>query len=925
MLVLGSGGVLITLTLVTQSIKGLFNTWIFSLNNFFSSESITYSIDKFKDPKHFEDEFGRLIRTLKIKRLVVIFDNLDRVPDKKALEVLSTIKTFLEPKDLEINKKEVVFLIPCDANAIRAHINNIYGTDRDNKAFETEEFLRKFFNTVLTIPDFIKTELESYAGEQLSLTNVPALNNPKIAWIITKAYRNNPRQIIQFVNILLGNYLLIKEREGEGKDFHKNFLNENILQLTTYLLLSELFPEEMNEVREKQIIDVMKAEKNLTTPKKTEFQDFVNETSLHIKIKDIRVFFTLRRSELEKIFVGIEDFFSSCVDNKVDEAKDFLLKIDLKTNKEVFSNVVKQRLYDISNEVSLISTISTLLNALNDINEKLSESAYGEIYEHLINKLPKLIDTIKPSSLSNQIIKPFRGYRHRLISLWLNVIYDLDKEKGDHLYKPQKNYIEEVFNELIPNPKWISNKNNKLKETISNQISNFWPWFPELIIKYPNSQLKFLNQSSIVNFINTFDPDDNGTSYVRDIELTFILNIDETLLNESHFASLLLKLSKLQDHENSIPFDNERETIKSDVVDFTHEFIKNFKQYFSSIDPTTVDQLTNSVVASVSGAPTIDSQKIFIPLLLDLQELSSDQTNPNTTNIINAFFQSSNVDSLNWVIKKAKHLDIIENSPFSQIFENRALADQNIFDNFYNQLSNYAKSSWLSKLCDTDIHRLLTKIAELKYKFPNKPELTKKLISKTESIPELNSRRQIFEAINELKCPGDAEQKNNLAGSITRHLFQPDQNYQQIGHDSLKGASYLNKTRKRKIIKDVFDNLRKPEVAEKYQPLAIRSISLGYIDGILNNEEQNEFLQFIFEELIKKSTNIQTITFGFDILSSLNPKYKDRNFNFEDIKIRYESESDENIKSALASGLKNLTFNDSDKFTKSYKAFVDSI
>jgi hypothetical protein len=70
-------------------------------------------------------------------------------------------------------------------------------------AFDPDEFLRKFFNTIIWIPDFIPSELEAFARARLKETGVPLLDNDYVAWIITKAFRNNPRQIIQFTNILL--------------------------------------------------------------------------------------------------------------------------------------------------------------------------------------------------------------------------------------------------------------------------------------------------------------------------------------------------------------------------------------------------------------------------------------------------------------------------------------------------------------------------------------------------------------------------------------------------------------------------------------------------------------------------------------------------------------------------------------------------
>ena len=55
---------------------------------------------------------------------MIAFDNLDRVGGEKAIEIMSTIKTFLDPVDEEVENVDVVFIIPCDESAIKRHLRN---------------------------------------------------------------------------------------------------------------------------------------------------------------------------------------------------------------------------------------------------------------------------------------------------------------------------------------------------------------------------------------------------------------------------------------------------------------------------------------------------------------------------------------------------------------------------------------------------------------------------------------------------------------------------------------------------------------------------------------------------------------------------------------------------------------------------------
>ncbi|MBE9501314.1 MAG: hypothetical protein IMY87_02665, partial [Chloroflexi bacterium] len=117
-----------------------------------TTETITTTTDRFQDPHEFEMEFKKIINQVAAKKLLIVIDNLDRVSCEKAIELLSTIKTFLE-------QKKCVFLIACDADAIKKHLESLYAPDSDNlegtSTLDGDEFLRKFFNSCLIIPEFI--------------------------------------------------------------------------------------------------------------------------------------------------------------------------------------------------------------------------------------------------------------------------------------------------------------------------------------------------------------------------------------------------------------------------------------------------------------------------------------------------------------------------------------------------------------------------------------------------------------------------------------------------------------------------------------------------------------------------------------------------------------------------------------------------
>ena len=405
---------------------------------------MTYGTDKLQDPHEFETEFGRVLNGLKYPRLLVIFDNLDRVTHDKALEVLSTIKTFLEPKDTENKKKEVVFLIPCDAPAIKSHVASVYKTEPNYAAFDPDEFLRKFFNTIIWIPDFIPSELESFARNMLKKTKAKDLDDDKVAWIITKAFRENPRQVVQFTNILLANYLLVKERE-KGGDLPKDFAKTNIAQLAKYLILSELFPGEMDELRNNKISNLAEVKiSDLTTKHKDLFMKFRGETP-DIPIENLRIFFSLRHSDHEKSFSGIDSFITLLEDKKIEDARKYFEKLDFSKPEKIddFSQVIKDELGNKTNPVSAVNLIGSLLTLLDEKKIFLNPTAYTEINNKLSGVGLKFIHFIDPAILDRQLLVPHPDYRQAIVTQWIESIEDDLSHKTN--YQLTEGFIKSVF------------------------------------------------------------------------------------------------------------------------------------------------------------------------------------------------------------------------------------------------------------------------------------------------------------------------------------------------------------------------------------------------------------------------------------------------------------------------------------------------
>ena len=69
---------------------------------------------------------------------------------------------------------------------------------------------------------------------------------------------------------------------------------------------------------------------------------------------------------------------------------------------------------------------------------------------------------------------------------------------------------------------------------------------------------------------------------------------------------------------------------------------------------------------------------------------------------------------------------------------------------------------------------------------------------------------------------------------------------------------------------------------------------------------QGEYIDFVFDKIIKREVNIDNIKLGVEILSNIKPKYEDYSPLFDDALARAESEGDNQIKAEIYNGLLKL-------------------
>lgn len=921
---IGAAGFVGAAIILLKTVKYLADMTQFMLSSFVSSKAVTYTVDKFSDPRDFEEQFSKILVALKVSRVAIVFDNMDRVTHEKAVQVLTTIKTFLEPDDQSVPDKQVVFLIPCDAQAIREHVQAVYLKDlqaEDQEAFSPDEFLRKFFSSVLWIPDFIPSELESYTRDLLKATKVADLANDKVAWIITKAYRENPRQIKQFINVLLSNYLLVRERQGKGRDYPENFLAENTPQLARFLLLNELFPECMGRVREARVATIEDVLTDGAFQGDPSFRAFVSDTSTDFRVEDIREFFTLRRSEQVKHFAGIEDFFVSLEDQEQESAESFLRDIEgFDSRAAELGQAIRQRLAATSNPFALAKSIATLILALDSNGQRLDETSYREIHGHLGNGAAQYLYIMPMEALARQVMEPYPSYRASLCRQLSEILEDVRSEP--RRFSTTDAHLQGIVRLTLNHWDWFASQAEKLKQLYGERFAG-QPWFLDELLKADELTQKSVVTSVLINgVVETVSPPDLESRVLAE-KLRGISAMPRDHYNSETYQAILTRLQSLIAYENGHAFDDSRRETKVYLQGVVTETLTSLMpEVGQQSDEQARNQMGSDLLAGANSVPDWDSRSIFIEAMLIAQPLATGQVAADMQNFLTAYFQnasSSSVDATVTDLPAAAGL--LSDSPYAGILGERAMGDQQLFQHLYVHLSPEHQQQWLNTLYQRDLPRYLAVLASLGNEVPDLRQACANLLATLESRVSVGDA-PLLEALNRMRCAGDATTLTRYSSVIQRDMQSTDFGVQAEGAAALKSDICLDEQAKRDIVKNVFEWVRQPGLMDKYQPSAVETIV--DLSQLLNKDEKSELVQFLFEELVRKGADVARINFGFNQLEKMKPTYPDRKTNFDDLQARWRGEQDQSILEALIEGLRRLKPGKTAARNRDYWAWVEN-
>jgi len=894
-------------TFLSISLSGSFLSilFIYILQQAIKSETTVFSSERLQDPYEFEEEFGRITKEISPKNLLVIIDNLDRCIHGKAVELLSTIKTFLA-KDTEVyENNKCIFLIACDDEAIKAHLRSVYIKNQNDRSvedsFSADEFLRKFFNVSLRIPDFIDTELQTYTEDLIKEIDISQFSSSDISYVITNAFRDNPRQIKQFINTLITNFYLAQERE-ESKPpliIPKGIITKNIAFLAKFLIIRQNFPLVYKKIQEEDLnineIESIKDDK---------FQDFHRATKT-VMVNDFRPFIYLKQSKEELTIPGVKEIELGLIDYKEEMVKE-KIKI-IKENPDQIVNLNKyiisliERYKKTDRIIPLYNIISCSLDVLHHHNLNLNKTFYNKVSDLLNNDhyLKNELERFKSPLIFNEVLTKCNAEDRRgIIEQYINILGGKKEDKKEP--RISIDYAYGLFKGFLEHKEWLKqNAREKIRQILTEiyyTSSKIFSLFSENI----EEQKDFIAGEAISKFVSTFSNDDVENKQNINEKVELLLKFKEIIIPEIA-QEIITSLQNLLKNENQKAYREEKENLLNcigDVFDVLYDQISNIP------DKSVLNSFTDIIIQGMNALENWNQKKIFIFICLKIVNILKGSWLSNINTLIQNFFTNADIDSIKFVFNKLSEEEKKELvTKYSGVFQQRVLQHQPIFNFLYPLAPQDLRIQWMTNLISSQPQRALEKLKELSYKVDDKKIVVETLL-RTAGGVAIHEKKNLYDAINQMKCANDKKLRIDFALQIKSLLKSTDKSQQEIGYIAFEGAKHFSHSVKRDITREIVEWLRSLQPSDAGQTYTVKSVLISW--DILESPVKKDYIDFVFDKLIKRGANIVNIQLGFEIFYKIKPKYEEYHTYFVDVFARIESESNGQIKTEIKSGLLKL-------------------
>ncbi|MGO8991605.1 MAG: P-loop NTPase fold protein [bacterium] len=837
-----------------------------------TSKKTTHRLDQ---ADQFERKFKEVMATYRKKskgrKLIMVFDDLDRCPEQTIFETLSMIKTFLGEEDC-------IYIIPCDDERIKNHLVGKMGYTPEN----ADEFLRKFFQVCLRIPPFGEEDIFSYTHELADKAGFPK----EIEKVIASAFAETPRHVKYFLNNLsvLFNIAAEKEKQIEGKpgSIRQGLVTGNPALLAKVEAMRVKWPEAFGELSADESLltileGIITGRTSQISPEKQEkaknilkhsvgLKKFLFSTIDIKKQRELSAFVKLSEPLYSSTLSDCGEFLVRALTGDIEFAKSKLM--DPESGEEYLNallDVVRKKV-DTGYPDQAFNALHILVETYPDLSSNIQQRAGQEIVvtfnrAEIKNKvwvvtMPKLFQALTdtPGELASELI--------RELALQIG---DFSKEP------PNLNNQREVVESLIIHWTKLNQILSDVYTSVRNNISKAYKTQPdkakifiEAIVKSQNldAQRSFINDALFPEMIEKLS---NGTT-PSDVEMkNFLIGLRQITSDRSKLVVLGKCLEILKVHTaNSIDPPKRFALDLISAYDPPKTLGPKEKEFF---------EVVNSLVANLaSQAEKIEAIYIFFKFAQILQERTTEPFCKNLTNFINsndanfakqligAITRTGNqVPTLVWTLLRPRSI---------------ALGDQELIDivfKYYVSAQDEAKK-YFTELLNHNIPLATTLFLK------NHSELSEELngglievlIQKSRSVPP-NQLPQIFDPIVQAINITPPEYRDMFGERLLELIrdFEQQPGGQEIGLQFiLRTKEKLSDTKKQYITSQLISKARTQQISPMMQLPIVVNLLKGVIllQENLPEDSMEDLIDYLLPLVVTETLPASFRITGCDLL-----------------------------------------------------------
>lgn len=853
--------------------------------------------ERLNSPEQFERLFKKVLAYVD-ERLIIVFDNIDRVQGDTAIKILATVKTFLDPT----GKTDVTFIVPCDSDAIIQQIKTFYKDSEERKGFDPTEYLRKIFNVTIYTPQFIDTDLEEYTKKMLGKTgNISTLLlHEDVILVITKAFSNNPREIKQFINNLVAAIVIASETEVNDLLLQK----DRISYLAKVLVLRQKFPEAYSRLKNKWY----EPDNILEEGDPQELVDFIHNTS-RITTEDAEPYIYFKNPSVVKNISEPLNLRTALVSPDEDE---FGLLFESETNKDAVIDYVLLLMARYKNQHGpLLNIFTTQIRVFSEkkINI-LKKNYFDESAEILDTQLWQDFLELPTGIIFSYLLKSkllSTPLRDKLIKRYLLSL------ATDEVRKPEViNFVVDLLKNVLTFESLFSKKD---KRSIAKNIEEHYPNLPQVfgVFDKLKDQNIFITPKVFQNFI------ENMGNKNLDDQVQLLISYKEYITEHSLEESLFQRIEEWLDEETAraSDYDSNKELFSTAI----NKLVASFQTNLSKLDETDRTKFASSIGKAISGITDQNDRRIFIRTLRFLYPKLSEPQVQEFKNHIIQFFKLSKLEAIKFVFSgwdndfKPKFL-----AEYIDTLLPRLIGEVELLNFIHSTADSDQKASILSYLIKNAPDHGLTFIKSLEKPIQSRVTLLAVLLDKAATLTS-PSQNDIYLYVGEnLKIKDEISVKDKAVDQIITLLKEDAPAAQEVGLTFLKTGLFFTNENKVRIGKEVLEHLRQPGKSLTDQNSSSLN-ALTFLYKSLQPTTKNDYIYLLFGLIRQEHTDTSLRVF-LQILIEIRPSFVEFEKDYKDLLERLRVWPDDSKKQEVLSELPNLK---SVKIGKDEKAFWDSV